>query len=254
MIRLRVGLVLMAVGLVVWGCSSEKATEDVGSSTTTAQSAATTSEAVSTITGVVTTTEGKLGPVVVDTEGSVTTGLRDGETVFTVTHDPTMFADVDMAREPDGVLASYRPGWHSYVWTVHEFVAADETHGGEYLQVEIHRLWPADAPTDVLWLTDYSGATRDILTGFPVSGPPPQSGTFELLDALVLEGQLDMFGLHNDCQIVGEEIGAALLSFEGDTPVPLMGWVIDIETRTFLEVDDPATFDLGGCVPPEPKN
>lgn len=193
-------------------------------------------------------------PILLETDGPVTNGIRDGEILFTLTHDPAMFADVDMAREPDGVLASFRPGWHSYVWHVHEFVPGNEYSPGDYLQAEIHRLWPTDEPTDVLWLTDYSGATRDILTGFPVPGSPPLSSTFTLFDALVLEGQLDRFGLHNDCRTVGDGIGAALLSFEGDVPVPLIGWSFDPEQRALVEVDDPAALDLGECVPPEPRS
>jgi len=191
-------------------------------------------------------------PTVIEANGPVTYGIRDGEILFTVTHDPVVFANVEMTREPNGVLTSL--GWHSYLWHVYEFVAAGEDFPGDYLQVEIHRLWPADEAIDVLWLTDYSGATRDTSTGFPVSGPPPQGGSFTLFDAVVLEGQLDRFGLHNDCRIAGDDIGAALFSFEGDTPVPLIAWVVDGDKRAFVEVPDPAAVDLGDCLPPEPRN
>jgi hypothetical protein len=163
-------------------------------------------------------------PLVIETTGSAAEGSRGDEVLFALTHDPDVFADVEMVREPNGVLASYRPGWHSYVWHVFEFVPGNENSPGDYLQVEIHRLWSADEPTDVLWLTDYSGASRDTLTGYPIPGTPPLGPTFVLLDALVLEGRLDLFGLHNDCQIVDDDIGAALLSFEGDEPVVLIGW------------------------------
>ena len=193
-------------------------------------------------------------PIVIEANGPVTYGIRNGEILFTVTHDPAVFADVEMTREPNGVLASLRPGWHSYVWHVHEFVAGTENSPGDYLQVEIHRIWPADEATDVLWLTDYSGATRDTLTGFPRTGSPLQGSTFTLFDAVVLEGQLDRFGLHNDCRIAGDDIGAALLSFESGAPVPLVAWVVDADKRAFVELPDLAAIDLGDCVSPEPRN
>ncbi len=193
-------------------------------------------------------------PIVIEVTGSIAQGTRGEEALFTLTHDPGVFDEVEMVREPNGVLASYRAGWHSYVWHVFTFVEGTENSPGDYLQVEIHRLWSADEATDVLWLTDYSGASRDTLTGYPVPGSPPLGPTFTLLDALVLEGRLDLFGLHNDCQVVGDDIGAALLSFEGDTPVPLIGWIVDPETRAFVEVDDLASLSIGDCLSPESKD
>jgi hypothetical protein len=186
--------------------------------------------------------------IVLETKGTVTTGIRSGRTLFTVTHDPAGFADVETNREPDGVLTTL--GWEGSVWSVHEIVPGNEDSPGEYLQVEIHRLWPQDTATDVLWLTNYSGATEDTLTGYT----PKPSDTFTLFDALVLEGGLDRFGLHPDCRATGGDIGAALLSFEGDTPVVIMAWTIDIETMTFVVMADAGDIEVGECFDPEPRN
>ena len=191
-----------------------------------------------------TTTSG----IALETNGTVTTGIRSGRSMFTVTHDPAGFADVEMTREPDGVLTTL--GWQGSVWNVDEIVPGDENSPGEYLQVEIHRLWPSDTATDVLRLTNYSGASEDTLTGYT----PKPSDTLMLFDALVLEEGLDRFGLHPDCRTTGEEIGAALLSFEGDVPVPIMAWTIDIETMTFVEMADAGGLELGDCFDPEPRN
>lgn len=196
-----------------------------------------------------TSTRVSLAPIVLERDGAVTTGVQNGETVFTVTHDPTRFANLEMTPEPNGVLTSL--GWKGSVWEVHEFVPGEENSPGEYLQVEIHRLWPADQALDLLWLTDYSGTTWDTLTGFT---PQEPFDTFTLFDALLLEGQLDRFGLHADCRTPEDDIGVALLSFEDGAPVPLMAWTFDLDTMTFVELVSPQVIEPGDCMAPEPRS
>jgi hypothetical protein len=101
----------------------------------------------------------------------------------------------------------------------------------------------------VLWLTDYTGTTRDILTGFT----PDESGTFTLHDELVLETRGSgegQFALHADCQTDSDDIGAALISFEDGIPNVLIGWNIDYTTMRFTQVDDPVSIEIGGCYTP----
>jgi hypothetical protein len=201
-----------------------------------------------TTTVVAATTTTVRGPVVLATEGKITTGVRDDETVFTLTHDPVGFADLELTRQPGGILEDL--GYKGGVWDVEEIVPGTETSPGEYVQIEIHRLWPPDEPVDVLWLTDYSGVTRDTLTGYT----PEPGDTFTLFDALVLEGELDQFGLHADCEMPDGEIGAALLYFEAEEPVPLVAWAMDRETMTLVELDDPAAIQLGDCLTPQARS
>jgi len=183
-------------------------------------------------------------PIVLATQGSVTTGTRYGETLFTLTHDPARFADLAMTRQPNGTLVTL--GWQHAVWTVQ--------HSGypQATQLEIHRLWPTEPEIDMLWLTDYSGVTRDTLTGFT----PAPSDTFKLLDALILEGDLARFGLHADCRVEldSNEVSVALLSFANDTTVPIIAWQIDHGSQTLHPLQDPTTMILGECFTPQPRN
>jgi hypothetical protein len=121
-------------------------------------------------------------------------------------------------------------------------------------QTEINHLWPPGTPLDmdVLWLTDYSGITADTLTGFT----PDPGDTFTLFDELVLEARGEgksSFGLHTDCQAGDDEIAAVLLSFEGPTPVPLIGWTVDYGSMQFAVVSDPSSIQIGNCDEPTPR-
>ena len=170
--------------------------------------------------------------------------FREDELIFTLTHScGECFGNgKEMFREPNGVLSA--EGWQGGVWTVNN-----------NQQTEINRLWPPDTPfnMDVLWLTDYTGITADTLTGYT-----PDPGThFTLHDELVLEprgNNIGNFGLQADCSAAGGDIAAALLSFEGPQPVPLIGWTINYQTMSFEQVDDPATLTIGDCLTAEPRS
>ena len=49
------------------------------------------------------------------------------------------------------------------------------------------------------------------------------------------------------------DIGAALLSFETESPIPIMGWIIDYNSMTLIPVDDPNTIEVGDCYLPEAR-
>ena len=105
---------------------------------------------------------------------------------------------------------------------------------------------------DVLWLSDYTGMTEDTLTGFT----PEPGETFTLWDETVLETRsagIGLFGMHADCQIGDDEIGAVLLSFEGGKPLPLIGWSIDYDSMTFSQISDPSNIEVGDCYEPAPR-
>jgi hypothetical protein len=176
----------------------------------------------------------------VDETYTVISATRGDNLLFTLTQCPgRCFAqDRRLTRSPDGVLSTV--GYQGSVWKVNK-----------YGQTEITHLWPSDTAfdMDVLWLTDYTGSTRDMLTGYT----PDESDTFTLHDELVLETRTDgkgLFALHADCQTDGDDIGAALVSFEGEEPVVLIGWRIDYTTMRFSSVDDPSTIQIGGCYEP----
>jgi hypothetical protein len=175
-----------------------------------------------------------------DEDYTVISAMRGDKLVFTLTQCPgECFAqERRLTRSPDGVLSTV--GFQGAVWKVNE-----------YGQTEIAHLWPPDTAfdMDVLWLTDYTGSTRDTLTGFT----PAESDTFTLHDELVLEtrtGGKGLFALHTDCQTDGDDIGAALISFENENPVVLIGWSIDYTTMKFTQVDDPNSIEIGGCYTP----
>jgi len=169
--------------------------------------------------------------------------FRGSEMIFTLTHScgDCFATKKEMTRDPNGVLTA--EGWKGGVWTV-----------GDYGQIEINRLWPPETPLnmDVLWLSDYTGVTEDTLTGFT----PEPSDTFTLYDELVLEPRGDnkgAFGLHADCKVEDDQIAAALLSFEGPTPVALMAWTIDYDSMTFTPLEDLNTLSIGNCLTPKPR-
>lgn len=178
-----------------------------------------------------------------DEDYIVISAMRGDDLVFTLTQCPGLcFAqDRRLSRSPDGVLSTV--GFQGSVWKVNQ-----------YGQTEITHLWPPDAAShmDVLWLTDYTGTTRDILTGFT----PDERDTFTLYDEVVLEtrtGGKGQFALHTDCQVNGDDISAALISFLDDKPTVLIGWNIDYTTMRFTQVDDPSSIEIGGCYTPTPR-
>lgn len=181
------------------------------------------------------------------------TGVRNGATLFVLTHhagSPTFGADVILAREPQGALS--RNGFLGTVWHVQEVVPGEEDSPGVWKQWEIHRLWPLDHPMlDVIWLTDYSGATGDTLTGYPIE----PGDDFLLHDEITLElNQLDQVGLHGDCRVREDQIAAALVSFDGPVPKPLLVWIIDYDSATFIELSDLDGLRFGDCFKPEPRS
>jgi hypothetical protein len=183
-------------------------------------------------------------------EGNTIAGLRGEDLLFRVNfnRDGFFIGDAETTREPDGTLSS--SGWEVTVWDSAEIIPGSETSPGRYRQTEIHRLWPTDSYIDVLWLTDYSGATRDTLTGYT----PDEAETFTVFDEIVLQGEdLGLFALHPNCATGDGQISAALLSFESGTPIPVIAWTIDYETMTFVELADPSTVTLGDCYTPAPR-
>jgi hypothetical protein len=174
---------------------------------------------------------------------SASVGFLNGEMAFTLVHScGDCFAGTkEMTREPNGVLSA--EGWRAGVWSV-----------GAAGQTEINHLWPPDSPLrmDVLWLSDYTGMTEDTLTGFT----PEPGETFTLWDEIVLETRSagrNLFGMHADCRMGDDEIGAVLLSFEGAKPLPLIGWSIDYDSMTFSQVTDPNNSEVGDCYEPAPR-
>lgn len=169
-------------------------------------------------------------------------GMRGSEVVFVLTHSEGEYfaGDKELLREPEGVMSA--EGWQGGVWQV-----------GDYRQVEVNRLWPPDLPdTDVLWLTSYTGGTADQLTGYT----PPPGDTFDLYDELVLETRrlgVGNFGLHADCRAGEDQLAAALISFEGPKPLPLIGWIVDRQALAFVPVEDLEGLVLGGCLALQPR-
>lgn len=201
--------------------------------TTTTRSAATTTTALS---------------VEVDEVGAV--GYRAGDIVFTAVRDRSPFEGLVMTRQPNGIVEEM--GWQSAVWQVHEFVAGSEYSAGSYLQVELHHLWPPDMEADVIWLTDYSGVTRNTLTGFT----PTDATTFALHDALVLRGDLEQYALHPQCSGSAGDITVLLVSFERSSqPAVVAAWSIDTETMTLVPVVDASLPAIDAtCGAPAPRS
>ncbi len=183
--------------------------------------------------------------IVLHRDGSILRGSRLGRVLFEVERGTGAWGELTLTRQPFGTLSEI--GWRGTVWQVHELAPGSERRSGRYLQVEIHRLWP-EGETDVLWLTDYSGATRDQLTGYP----PDEGHDFTLFDALTLRGALDRFGLHADCR-VGGDIAGALVSFEGESPEVLAAWAVDTDARQLVEMDDLDQVEFGHCIDPRPR-
>lgn len=184
-------------------------------------------------------------------DATIAAAFRDSDLLFTLTHSclECLAGSLEMTREPGGVLTKL--GWHSEVWQ----------SGTSDWQIEITRLWPPDGPfaaSDILWLTDYTGITRDTLTGFD----PEPGDLFTLYDELTLTTfgeNTDNFGLHPNCSGLDEEnreedITAVLVSFEDYWPKALTGWTIDHKTMTFEQVADPTTLTIGTCLEAEPRS
>ena len=223
----------LAVVAAACGSGSDNGSGSAAASTTTVTTPSitqtTTTMAPSTTTMAPTTTATTTTtvpiPVFLSTEGNVTTGQRDSETVFTLTHDATRFDDI----EP---ISLDSPGHRGAMWVTVE---------GVRRSAEIHRLWPPDEAVDVIWLTSRSETRSETLLDAT------------LFDALTLEGQLDEFGLHADCRTAEGDFGVvALLFFGGDTPQPLIAWGVDREAMRFVE-REPVSTELGDCLAVAPR-
>ena len=227
---------VLALTLVAAACASgsDNGSESAAASSTTITIMMTTTSNVTTTTTVppstttmaptttTTTTTTVLVPVFLSKEGTITTGPSASDPVFNIPHDVTTFADL----EPITRSSLRNTGDQGYI-----FVRADGLRQGE-----IHRLWPPGKALDVIWLTSAVGS-------------PP----FTVFDALTLEGELDQFGLHVDCRTPEGDVGAALLSFGGGTPEPLIAWGIDRETMSFVPLDVVEGVELGECLDIEPR-
>jgi hypothetical protein len=192
------------------------------------------------ITSTTSTTQVPGLPLILETNGATTVGVRNEEIVFTVTVGgftaPT-------TTDTNGDELANQLGQET---TREGMVATDNLPDrilieyGENDPITIRRLWPLNETADLIWLTDYSGDDSDRWTG-----------EFRLLDTLRLEGRTDIYGLHIGCRNCDTDIGPALVSFE-DEPTIIMAWDIDPDTLRFVPVDDLTDIHLN-CTLPKPR-
>jgi hypothetical protein len=250
----------IVVLLLVAACSSADSTNStLSTSTSQSEEPSTTLRQSTTLGDPTTTSTQQAAPVELLRKENQIVGVRSGETVFVVTHDPTSTVPGDdhvMVREPDGLLSEL--GRHGSVWYFEEVELVGEDTPGVWQPWEIHRLWPVQPNIDVAWLTDYSGTSGD---SQPPYGKyvPETADYFTLFDQIVLESDhLNMFGFHIDCHYDGQhgpdELAAAVLSFEGAVAKVLVGWRIDYESGRFVELEDPSMVSVGHCLTPESRH